>query len=108
MNRIQGVIDATIPQEQQELKDLINNAIATNPHFARHYAAIALQMNPAGTLVPGDRGANEATVVDELKKIDGVMKTDRSKYDKDADMQKRYRDLLGAYTKMTGKEYGKT
>jgi len=106
LNRIQGLLDATIPAEQDELKTLINNAIATNPHFARHYAAIALQMNPAGTLVPGDRGANELSVADGIKTIENVMKTDRSKYDKDEGMQKKYREYLGAYHQLTGKQWG--
>lgn len=107
MNKIQGVLDATIPGDQGELKTLIKNAIDSNPHFARHYAAIALELNPAGTLVPGDRGANEGSVVDGIKEIEGVMAKNRSKYDKDQTMQTRYRDLLGAYQKMTGKEWGR-
>lgn len=106
LNKIQGVIDSTIPAEQGELKTLINNAIATNPHFARHYAAIALQLNPAGTLVPGDRGANESSVVDGIKAIETTMKTNRAAYDKDEPMQKKYRDYLGAYKQLTGKEWG--
>ena len=107
MNKIQGVIDATVPAEQKDLKALINRAIQTNAHFARHYAAIALQLNPAGTLVPGDRGANEGSVSDAIKKIETVMQTKRAEYDKDDGMQKRYRELLGAYEKMTGKEWGR-
>lgn len=106
LNKIQGVLDATIPADQSDLKGLINNAIATNPHFARHYAAIALQLNPAGTLVPGDRGANEGSIKDELGRIDAVMKKDRAAYNKDNAMQERYRSLLGAYQKLTGKEWG--
>lgn len=108
LNRIQGMIDATIPAEQKELKDLINNALATNAHFARHYAAIALQINPAGTLVPGDRGANEASVSDEIKKIEAKMKTDRRAYDKDEALQQRYRDLLDGYGRLTGKNWGQS
>jgi hypothetical protein len=107
MNKIQGVIDSTVPAEQKDLKGLINRAIQTNPHFARHYAAIALQLNPAGTLVPGDRGANEGSVSDAIKKIEKVMQTKRSDYDKDDGMQKQYRTLLGAYEKMTGKSWGR-
>jgi hypothetical protein len=105
LNKIQGVIDSTIPEDQKELKTLINNAIATNPHFARHYAAIALQLNPAGTLVPGDRGANEASVTDGIKKIEASMKSNRAAYNKDEGMQKQYRDYLGAYKQLTGKDW---
>lgn len=107
LNKIQGVIDATVPAEQKELKALINRAIQTNAHFARHYAAIALQLNPAGTLVPGDRGANEGSIVDGIKEIQKTMRTKRAEYDNDPAMQKRYRDLLGAYEKVAGKEWGR-
>ena len=107
LNKIQGVIDATVPAEQKDLKEMINRAIQTNAHFARHYAAIALQLNPAGTLVPGDRGANEGSIADGIKEIEKVMHTKRAEYDKDAGMQKRYRDLLGAYEKVAGKEWGR-
>lgn len=106
LNRIQGMLDATIPADQGDLKENINKAIATNPHFARHYAALALQINPASTLVPGDRGANEGSITDGLKAIDKQMRTDRKSYDSDAGVQQRYRDLLGAYEKLTGKQWG--
>ena len=106
LNKIQGVIDATVPAEQKDLKALINRAIQTNAHFARHYAAIALQLNPAGTLVPGDRGANEGSIVDGIKAIEKTMKEHRGEYNKDDGMQKRYRELLGAYEKIAGKVWG--
>ena len=105
INKIQGVLDATIPGDQKELKSLIFRAVQTNPHFARHYAAIALQLNPAGTLVPGDRGANEGSVSDEIKKIETTMRTDRAAYNKDDGMQKRYRELLTGYEKLTGRPW---
>lgn len=107
LNKIQGVIDSTVPADQKDLKEAINRAIQTNPHFARHYAAIALQLNPAGTLVPGDRGANEASITDAIKGIEKVMRTKRGEYDRDEGMQKKYRELLGAYEKMAGKEWGR-
>jgi len=110
LNKIQGVIDSTIPagEDGDQLKTLINNAIATNPHFARHYAAMALQLNPTGTIVPGGPGANESSVADGIKRIEAVMKKDRAAYDKDEGMQKEYLALLGHYQKLTGKEWGRT
>lgn len=107
LNKIQGLLDATIPAEQAELKTLINNAIATNPHFARHYAQLALQLNPSGVLVPGDRGANEASVSDGIKRIEGIMKTDRPKYNADQKMQDELKGYYAAYQKLTGKEWGR-
>lgn len=107
LNKIQGMLDATIPAGQDELKKLINNAIATNPHFARHYAQLALQLNPTGTIVPGDRGANEASVADAIKKIEGIMRSDRQKYNSDPAMQKEYLAHLSNYQRLTGKEWGR-
>lgn len=107
LNKIQGMLDSTIPagEEGDTLKQLINNGIATNPHFARHYAALALQLNPAGTLVPGDRAANESSVVDAIKGIEADMKKDRAAYNKDNAKQQKYQDYLGAYQRMTGKAW---
>lgn len=106
LNKIDGLLDSTIPADQGELKTLIKNAIATNPHFARHYAQIALEMNPTGTNTGIDRGANEGNLVDSIKEIEKVIRSDRAKYDKDDGMRKRYRDLLSGYQRMTGKEWG--
>lgn len=107
LNKIAAVLDAYIPAEQTELKQQVGNAIATNAHFARMMAAIAMEMNPAGALVPGDRAATESTVVDGLKAIEKTMATNRKAYDKDEAMQTRYRELIGAYHKITGKEWGR-
>lgn len=106
-NRIGGVLDASIPADEDggKLKESIQKAIDTNPMFARMWAKIALEMNPAGTLVPGDRGANEGTITDEIKKIEERMKKDRAGYNKDEPQRKRYGELLGAYQKTTGKEW---
>lgn len=106
LNKIQGLLDSTIPGDQEELKTQINNAIATNPHFARHYAALALQLNPGGTLVTGDHSTNVGSVTDEIKKIEAQARADRNKYNKDEPLQARYRDLLAGYQRLTGKAWG--
>lgn len=105
-NKIAGVLDATLPSDDPETRAEIQKAIARNPTFARMMAKIALEMNPSGTMVPGGPGAQEGTIVDELKKIDAMMKTDRGAYNKDEKTQARYRELLGAFQKVTGKEWG--
>ena len=105
INRIQGLLDSTIPAADTELKALINNAIATNPTFARHYVQMALQLNPTGALPPGDSGSQEKTLTDELKSIETVMRTKRGEYNKDEKMQARYRDLLTAYQQVTKKAW---
>lgn len=109
LNKIQGIVDAKIPAgekgEGDQLKSLISNAVATNPMFARFMAGLALDINPVGTLVPGDRGANEGSVKDELLKIEGERKKNRGY--KDDDQRKRYIDLIGHYQRLTGKEWGR-
>lgn len=107
LNRISGVLDATIPsgEEGDALRGLINNAISTNPLFARHYAQIAVQLNPHGSFLPGGTGANEAGLVDQLKAIDKTMATNRGAYDKDKDMQNRYGQLLTDYARIMGKDW---
>ena len=108
-NKITGVLDATIPsgEDGEKLKGEIRKAVDTNPMFARMLAAIALQINPTGTLVPGDKGANESTISDELKKIADGRKKDRNAYLRDEKVQERERELLAAYQKVSGKEYGR-
>lgn len=107
MNRIKGLLQQTLPGDEagQALSARILAAVETDPMFARHYAAMALELNPAGALVSGDRGATEGTIIDELKKIDTMMGTNRSAYDKDEKAQSRYRELLTGYEKLTGKQW---
>lgn len=105
MNRIKGLLQQTLPSDEagQKLNVSIMRAIETDPMFARHYAALALELNPAGALISGDRGATEGSITDELKKIDAMMVTNRAAYNKDDKAQARYRELLQGYEKLTGK-----
>lgn len=61
---------------------------------------LALDANPLATVVPGS-GANQASAIaEEIAKIEGLMRTDRSAYNKDTGMQQRYRDLITARDKL--------
>lgn len=110
MNRIEGLLTQTLPNDEEgkALQTQILSTIKTNPAFARHYAQLALEMNPAGALVGGDHGATEGSVTDELKKIDQMMRTNRRGYDNDAKAQERYRTLLDGYQRLTGKAWNPT
>jgi len=67
-----------------------------NPAVRKWLVARALEDNPIATVVPG-AGANQAdAIVDEIAKIDKMMRENRSAYNKDEKMQARYRELLTA------------
>lgn len=107
MNRIEGMLAQTLPNDEggKAMQEQILRTVKTNPLFARHYAALALELNPAGALVGGDRGATEGSITDELRKIDTTMRTNRKAYDADPAMQERYRTLLTGYNKVVGKDW---
>jgi hypothetical protein len=74
-----------------------------NPDVLKWLTSLALETNPLATVVPG-AGANQATAIaDEIKTIEGKMRTDRAAYNKDEKMQERYRELVGARQKLEGK-----
>ncbi|API59524.1 hypothetical protein BSL82_09545 [Tardibacter chloracetimidivorans] len=73
--------------------------IGNNPEVLRWLASQALEANPLATVVPG-AGANAAqTIADEMAEIENVMRTDRTKYNRDEKMQARYRQLIDAKAK---------
>lgn len=74
-----------------------------NADVLKWLTGLALESNPLATVVPG-AGANQASAIaDEIKAIEGVMRTDRAAYNKDPGMQARYRDLINAQLKLEGK-----
>lgn len=112
LNKIQGLLDSTIADDEdgKALKQIIANTIAINPAMARHYAQIALQINPTGTMVPGGHETNVTSITDRLKQIDKMRREDRAAYDKDTEISDRqngeYVRLLAQYQKMTNKNWG--
>ena len=95
-NRIQAMFD-TAPGE---LKDQIlggrladGRPITASAEAMKFFASLALQINPATTLVPAG-GDPAGSIEDEIKKIENTMRTDRKAYNADEKMQARYRQLL--------------
>lgn len=63
-------------------------------------AGLAREANPAGFVAPS-QGASQMDAIDaEINQIQEVLRTNRSKYDKDPAMQKRYEELLAAKDKL--------
>jgi len=106
VNRIQGLLD-TAPEG---VKDDISNArmpdgtpLMANPETLKFFVDMALQINPATTLVPGAGDNIKGAVSDEMKTLEGMMGNKNSEYwkgPKADDNQKRYRDLTAAAEKM--------
>lgn len=102
-NAIKGILQ-TFPEnvrgllEGGRLSD--GTAIFNNPEVLRGFAAIARELNPAGTVVGAGAGDATKSVNEEISAIEKTMKTNRSAYNKDEKLQARYRDLLGAREKM--------
>lgn len=71
-----------------------------NADVLKWLTAQAMESNPLATVVPG-AGANQASAIaDEIAKIEGLMRTDRSAYNKDQKMQERLRELYSAREKL--------
>lgn len=105
-SRVQGLLD-TAPQE---LKDkMLNSRLSdgtpmfSDPEAIKWLAGLALEINPATTLVPNHGGNLDGAIDSEIQAIEGKMRTNRTEYNKDENLQKRYRDLLTAREKMQRK-----
>jgi hypothetical protein len=79
--------------------------LMSDPDYLRFMTSLYRQINPVSTVVPaGDEAAMAKSIDDEIAQIRDVMRTNRSKYNGDAKMQARYRDLLSAQERMGGKK----
>lgn len=103
INMIQGLMDK-IPEDSRKalmaarLPD--GKAIFNDAGVLRGLAAIALEVDPAGTLVPGGGGDPMKGVDEEIASIETTMRENRGKYNKDEKMQARYRELIDAREKL--------
>jgi hypothetical protein len=99
INLIKGLVEtmpANVRGEFVGARLQNGNALINHPDIARWLASISRTVNPVSTVVPG-AGANVASAIeDEIKTIEGTMKTDRKKYNSDEKMQSRLRDLYNA------------
>ena len=105
MTRIEGLLDANLPAGS-DMKEAIMGSVATAPDFARLMAALAFQLNPGSTLVPGGAEGQVKSVTDWLSKADALMRSDRPAYNK-SEYSKDYTKYANAYKAQTGKDWGK-
>jgi hypothetical protein len=87
VRRIRAFVDSLPISVQDVLWDArtADNALALNdPSVLRWLLRLS---QPAGSYAP-------AGGVDEIKQIEHIMRTDRRRYNRDEEMQQRYRDLI--------------
>lgn len=109
LNSAKNMVEAMAPDmgEDGSFFDLVmggrtndGKIMGNDPRVMKFFAAMARELNPAGTVVPGDSGSQAKSIDAEIEEIKGVMRTDRARYNKDEKMQARYRDLLSAKEKL--------
>lgn len=97
-NSIEALLDLKGPMDAQ-LREKVLGAVDTSPEFARFMAALALEINPATTLVPNASGSIVDALEGEIAQIEKMMREDRQAYNKNEKVQARYRDLITARDK---------
>ena len=103
INRIHGMLDTVMDADTKNsflsgrLAD--GTPIGSSPEVLKGLIKLALEANPASTVVPA--GTNQAAAIsDEIATIEKTMRENRKVYDKDEKMQARYRDLIMAREQM--------
>jgi hypothetical protein len=74
--------------------------LGDNPALIRQLASLALELNPAATLVPSGTTDAGKTVASRLKEIRELRRNDPDKYERDKDIQKEELELIEADLKM--------
>jgi hypothetical protein len=102
MNKIEGLL-ATMPADVRDLfkhgRLADQNPIFAHPGVLRALNTWARTINPVSTLIPNTSGDIGAAIDNEIKQIEGWMKSpkgspDHKKYWLDVGTQERYRELL--------------
>ncbi len=75
------------------------SAVFNNPDIVRGFVALALEVNPAGIVVPNGGGDLGKSMTDRYGEIQKYRAENRQAYNKDAKVQKEERDLIDAMIK---------
>lgn len=96
-NRISALLD-TAPEG---LADALKGGrlgdgspLFANPDMKRWLVSLATQVNPAGTLMPGMASNKVETLQTRKAEIETMMRTNRRSYERNADVQAEYREIL--------------
>ncbi|MGE0151772.1 MAG: hypothetical protein AB7R90_04090 [Reyranellaceae bacterium] len=104
LNGIAAMLDGA-PEGVKESLLAAKNVDGTNllnqPDVMRWLARMARELNPVATVV-GAGGGQLVGIEDEIGQIEGVMKSDRAKYNGDERMQERLRKLYSVRERLRG------
>lgn len=101
---IDGLLNETLADE--ELRKDIADARKLNPGLSKWLLGVALQLNPAGTILPNTGGNQVQAITDEIASLKKMMGDQSSAYWKGPDAvknQARYRELTAAKERMEKK-----
>lgn len=107
VNMVEGLLTMmpeSVRDELQSARMPDGTAIFNNPDIMRGFAAIAHELNPAGSVAPASGGDPMKGVNEEIAQIESDMKANRTEYNKDEKKQARYRELLEAREKMSSRQ----
>lgn len=101
-NRVENFLNL-LPEKAREAliggRTATGRAFFNDPELLRGFIAIERMMNPAGVVVPSAGGDMVKGVVDEYQAIQKTMREKRAEYNKDENMQARFRVLAEHLTK---------
>ena len=78
--------------------------IGDDPEMLQWFADMELNINPQTTWTGKEGAPQMKAAQDRIKEIEGLMKSNRSAYNKDSAMQEEYRNLVDAVARVKDKE----
>jgi hypothetical protein len=102
-----NALEGLLTQFPEEVRDSLRGArlpdgrgLMNHPDVVRGFVKMALEINPAGTVVPGNGADPMKNINGRIEEIDKMMREDRKAYDKNEKVQAEYRQLLEAREKL--------
>ncbi len=96
-----GMVEGLLAKFPESVRDALKSArlpdgtaLFNNSDALKGFAALALEMNPAGIYAPAGGGDLSKTAIDEYKDIQKTMREDRTGYNKDKGKQDRMVQLI--------------
>lgn len=97
VNLVEGLLNKFPESVREALKSARlpdGTAIFNSADAMRGFAALALELNPAGIVVPASGGDIGKSAMQEYKDIQKLMREKRKDYDRDAGKQQRFSELI--------------
>lgn len=101
-----NMVDGLLAKFPESVRDALKSArmpdgtaVFNSADVLKGFAALALELNPAGIVVPASGGDLGKTALEEYKQIQKDMRENRTAYNKDAGKQARFTSLIEYLTK---------